>query len=295
MKKIISWKFASNLAIILTLIGGVYGAYSWFDKTFNKNNINATIEIKDYYLPTEFLSFSPDLIIASVNNDIGDILNNGERLLNKEINSSYSQFKILNKAKTINEVNFKADIWEKVINSFDIVEGSIKKKIKNRINNNKIKGFIVNNSDLAIINIQNNGENEVNEMQIDMVGDFFTKGYFEIIDNNKVIQSSTFKKIIELPKLRGNKSLDIRIWGNIYSKKQISITHPNGIVRPQEIINTTGFYAWTTKNLNSFFDFFFYIIAPMYFIAVIIFSYIKYQKSNQYAEDKVKKGKKKAD
>lgn len=269
LKKVFNWTILSKISIVFGVVLGLTSVFEWIIP--ESYQLKSTIETFDYNQPKILSDYLDSISYKKMHLLYSEVFEELKSSVNEEFVKSFSLVDSLS---------------NRHISNLDIIENTLRKRIFDTLENSKkqtskfhkyqsditnLKKFLLI-YDLTYLTIENNGESEVS----DIIVDFGSNGYYEIESEMKVIDAGFFEKEIFLSPLRGAKKITIRIWANNYNSESIIITYPNGIIPVQEIVKTTGFYAWASQNLNTLSKVYLMILAPLYFIFLIL--YIIYRK-----------------
>lgn len=272
-----NWSLIGKIGAILTIIGFVFMVLEKCSSSSHGVNIKATIQIIDYELP---MTIKPKIGITyhtKIYKTLKDSLNINNEILKKDISKLMDEKSIDHKIKysieeLVDDRYFKniRVILDHLLHDFDVKDSISHFKYWN----------------LAIINLKNEGNQELKDIEIEIEDIDNYGGYYEIVSNNNIIESSYFNKVVFIPNMRNDKEYTIRLWTDLHSEldDSISITHSEGKINTNRIIPTKGVYAWLSLHFNSFFDFYFFFLLPLFGLMYIVGVIYNYRTQNKTEE-----------
>ncbi len=264
MNKFINWGFASKLAIIFGIVGGIYLLYQFFDFMFSdKMKFETEISIREYEIP--------------INKRKQYYFNESRSI----IPSSFDSYSLS---------RYITDSLEKNIDLSNYSRLTIRKIIKSTIPKEFDQKFLVNKIDSLVLNetypirktdsyissmIKNNGNKIVKNLRFELPAN----GYYELLINDKLIAKDNFSNNIYIGELRSDNKVALKIWSFSYieeyhlTRKDIKYTFENGFIVPTLIdnIKAEGFIYWIYD--NTIWAIYFLIFLPVYITAMIVFNW----------------------
>lgn len=241
MKKIIQWKNANKLAIIFSIIGGVYLIYLLINLiTSEKYMFDSAITINKFNHPNINDKYS-------FRKQARDI-----------IPSNFNSFDL---SRNITDTLYKT-LGLSELNWFTINE-NIEKAIPKELD----RTFLVDKIDSLILDetyplretscyieslLKNKGDKIVKELRFELP----SKGYFELYINENFVSSGNYQNHIFIDELRPENSALLRIWSfehlseyYLVYTNQIKYTFDNGHIVPTMFvpIRLKGFFYWIYK------------------------------------------------
>lgn len=272
MKKIVNWDFASKLAVVFGIIGGLYLIFQIYEHfTSEERSFNSEINISEYNVPINKQEsksikwrdlrkiITQDFDSYYLSRSISDSLI--ENMKEQEINESYL-------------IEIIENAIPEEINRDDLVD-----KIDSMLSSTKYP--MIQTNYFVSTFIKNQSNHLSNKMRLEIP----TKGYFELYINESLVSDGEFENNIHIGELRPDNLATLKIWAFDYvstfdlTQNKIKYTFENGYLIPTavEAIAAEGFIYWVYK--NKFWAFYFLILLPLNLL-IIFFS-----KKNQPAKN----------
>ena len=213
MKNIFKSKILAIIPTIILLAWTIIQIIDWVNN--NRSKITATIEIQDFYLPSDYVDNLSLFKSADYANEIIDCIEEiepkfeGERIYDTLYNfiSNFSNHPFF-KDYQIDHTYFSAKH-----NDFKQVILDIKCKSKETVKN---------------LNI-----------------DTETSGYYQLITQNEEIITGPYDHNIKLEDIRPENEIKVILWTrSLYSDDKFKINYDGGYIKPAEILSLSGIYVW---------------------------------------------------
>ena len=278
----INWSTIGKVATIIAIFAGATAIYKNLSDFFgNTFDIEASIDINEYSTPKIFIDYIDSTnflkMFKKLKNPIDTNYFANKILAEKLINDIDSITNKRIKQIPIYKFGFNLDLNDNKI-KFDT---SFLNLLFNILKMDNLDDFKYGEKMFAIIKLKNSGKKEILKVNIETK----SKGFYEMKKYEKTIKSEVYTDAIYISSIEPQEELKILVWTNKFVN--FKIWHSEGIIEFDKPEKISGFYAWASKNFNSWFDFYFKIILLLYIIYLII-QYVPFIRGIKSIENKVK-------